>query len=69
MLVNIICSRILQHIDVKDMGQLFAARERSPFLKIGAMLACDQESGSLPVSSDFWKIICRAGANSLAARG
>ena len=30
------------------------------------MLACDQESGSLPVSSDFWKIICRAGANSLA---
>ena len=31
------------------------------------MLACDQESGSLPVSSDFWKIICRAGANSLAA--
>ena len=31
------------------------------------MLACDQESGSLPVSSDFLKIICRAGANSLAA--
>ena len=31
------------------------------------MLACDQESGSLPVSSDFWKIICRAGANSFAA--
>ena len=31
------------------------ARERSPFLKIGAMLAYDQESGSLPVSSDFWK--------------
>ena len=26
------------------------------------MLACDQESGSLPVSSDFSKIICRAGA-------
>ena len=31
------------------------------------MLACDQESGSLPVSSDFWKITCRAGANSFAA--
>ena len=31
------------------------------------MLACDQESGSVPVSSDFWKITCRAGANSFAA--
>ena len=31
------------------------------------MLACDQAIGSLPVSSDFWKIICRAGGNSLAA--
>ncbi len=33
------------------------------------MLACDQESGSVPVSSDFWKIICGAGANSLAVSG
>ena len=31
------------------------------------MLACDQESGSLSVSSVFWKIICRAGANALSA--
>ena len=30
------------------------------------MLACDQESGRLPVSSDFWKIICRAGAITFA---
>ena len=67
MLVNIICSSILQHIYVIYMGRKLAARERSPFLKIGAMLACDQDIGSLHVSSDFWKIICRAGANSLAA--
>ena len=31
------------------------------------MLACDQESGSLLVPSDFWKIICRAGANSVTS--
>ena len=64
--VSEICSRSLQHIDFSDMGRQLYARERSPFLKIGAMLACDQESGSLPVSSDFRKIICRAGANYLA---
>ena len=43
------------------------SRQGTVSLKIGAMLACDQESGSLPVSSDFWKIICRTGANSLTA--
>ena len=34
---------------------------------MGVMLARNQECGSSPVMSDFWKIRLRAGANSLAA--
>ena len=34
---------------------------------MGVMLARNQESGSSPVMSEFWKIRLRAGANSLAA--
>ena len=40
------CSRSLQYIEVREMGRISDGRVRSPFLKIGVMLACNHERGS-----------------------
>ena len=53
-------TRISQGVDVREMIIRCQGTISQKFLNIGAMLACNQES-------DFWKIICRVGANSLAA--
>ena len=49
--VNYLCSRILQVIDVNEIGWLFAARCLSHFLKMGTIHAYLQSPGTSPVSS------------------
>ena len=43
----------------------FDVQYRSPFLKIGAIFACFQSSGTLPFSRNLENIICKIGATAL----
>jgi len=55
------CSRVLQRIQVRDMGMQLAGLERSHFVQTGATLASFQIGGKVSESSDFWKRCFRIG--------
>ena len=61
-----ICSRSLQGIQVTETGRLLQARDLSPFLKSGQILASDHSLGISPVLIDFWKRCANTGPNSFA---
>ena len=66
-------SIILHGTDVKDTGWQFDLSVRSPFLKIGTILAFFQSAVRVPVSNDCWIIIdsgfVTAAAHSLSNMG
>ena len=47
------CSSILQGMDVRDIGLLFAGSDLFPVLMMGEIFAFCQSYGSSPVSKDF----------------
>ena len=61
---TIICSRSLEHTQVRETGLELLASAWSPFLKIGVILAVNHLSGIDPDETDLWKIIVRMGVNS-----
>ena len=63
MLENFTC----QVIDVRDTGRYFPGKCLSPFLYMGKIHAFLHSSGTIPVSSDRWKIRVNIGASSCAA--
>ncbi len=68
MRVHMTCSSIWQVIDVKEMGQWFAASTRPPFLKTGVIHASFHRAGTSPASIDIWKnaVIAEARYSQLA---
>ena len=61
-----ICSRSLQGILVKKIGRQLQARDLSPFLKSGQILASGHSLGISPVLIDCWKRCANTGPNSFA---
>ena len=55
MVLERICSKMLQVTEVSETGLYFAGLFFSPFLKIGTTLAVFHSSGIEPVSTEVWK--------------
>ena len=60
------CSRSLQGIQVKETGRQLQARDLSPFLKGGQILASDHSLESSLVLIDCWKRWANTGPHSFA---
>ena len=61
------CSKVLQRIQVSEIGRYLAAAALSPFLKIGETKALFQMAGMMPCLIDAWKSRLIAGDISAAA--
>ena len=55
------CSTILVHIQVSEIGLKLQGSVQLPFLKTGTTVACFQTSGKVPWSRDAWNINARVG--------
>lgn len=61
-----ICSKVLQHIDVRDTGRYLDALDLSPFLNNGVTYAVFQSSGTFPWSNDDWNMMVSIGDTDVA---
>ena len=66
-LLVIMCSSILQLMDVSDIGRQLMGWRRSPFLNMGITLAVVQSIGIVPCFNEAWKNSVNVGVSSSAS--
>ena len=65
--LQIMCSRILEHMQVSETGRYFSGSCVLPFLKTGETKAAFQSGGMVPCSRDWRKKADKSGAMSVAS--